>query len=120
MTVFFVPDTVPPPHDLTLDTVNKRLEWDHPFLPQLPPLFELVHGFTITFQVYGKEHGVPFLSVTVSNTYLDFTSDSVTHCAGYEFMVQAVINISHAPPSQNSSTVSGVFISGSKCGHLPS
>ena len=95
----------------------------YPFLPHLPPLFELVQEFTITYRVYGKELDgveVPSLRRPVSHSYLDFTSDSVTNCAEYEFVVQAVTNISLVLPSQNSSAVSGDFISGSKCVHLSS
>ena len=106
-------DAVPPPHSVTLDTVSKRLQWEHPFLPQLPPLFELVHGFTLTFQVYGKKDGVhmPSLSGPVSNTYFDLASES-DYCTEYEFVVEAVSNISHEHARQNSSTVSGYFIGG--------
>ena len=104
---------VPPPHNVTLDNVNKRLQWKHPFLPQLPPLFELVHGFTITFQVYGRKDGVhmPSLSGPVSNNYTEFASD-LDYCAEYEFVVEAVTNISHEDGRQNSSSFSGYFISG--------
>ena len=94
----FETDTVPPPHNVTLDTVNKRLQWEHPFLPQLPPLFELVQGFTITFQVYGKKDGVhmPSLSGPVTNNYFDLGSVS-DYCAEHEFVVEAVTNISREP-----------------------
>jgi len=108
-------DTVPPPRNIILDPINKRLQWDHPFLSQLPPLFELVHRFTIMYQVYGKADGVevPSLSgVPVFNNYLNFTSESVNHCAEYEFVVQALSNISHVPPSQNVSSDSEFFIGG--------
>lgn len=103
-----------------MDTITKRLQWDHPFLPHLPPSFKLVHGFTITFTVYGTQNGVevPSLSdVPVFNNYLNFTSESVNHCAEYEFVVQAMINISHVPPSRNSSAVAGYFIDG-ECVHV--
>ena len=106
-------DAVPPPHNVTLGTVSKRLQWEHPFLPQLPPLFDLVHGFTITFQVYGKKDGVhmPSLSGPVSNNYFDLASEP-DYCAEHEFVVEAVSNISHELGRQNSSAVSDYFISG--------
>jgi len=74
----------------------------------------------MTFKVYGKADGVevPSLSgVQVFNNYLNFTSESVNHCAEYAFEVQAVTNISHVPPSLNSPAVSGYFIDG-ECVHL--
>ena len=108
-------DAVPPPHNVTLDTVNKRLQWEHPFLPQLPPLFELVYGFTMTFQVYGKKDGVhmPSLSGPVSNKnmYFDIAFES-DYCTEHEFVVEAVTNISHEHARQNSSSVGGYFVRG--------
>ena len=70
--------------------------------------------------MYGKESRVEVssLSIPVSNNYLDFTSESVKPCTEYEFVVQAVSNTSRLPLSLNSSTVSGVFITGNKYVHL--
>ena len=109
-------DAVPPPYNVTLDTVNKRLQWEHPFLPQLPPLFELVHGFTITFHLYTKKAEVhmPSLSGPVSNNYFDLASES-DYCSEYEFVVEAVSNISHEHARQKSSFVSGYFAGGVFC-----
>lgn len=95
---------------------KSRLEWDHPFLLQLPPDFDLVQEFAVTYKVYGSGNGVPSLSVAATNHYLDLTS--VKHCVEYEFVVQAVANVSHISPSQNSSAVRGNFSVGGECVHL--
>ena len=75
-------------------------------------LFELVYGFTIIFQVYSDKDGVhmPSLSEPVSKNYFDFASES-HYCAEYEFVIEAVTNISHEHARQNSSAV-GVLMGG--------
>ena len=77
-------------------------------MPQLPLLFELIYGFTITFQVHAVRES---LSVPVSNNYLDLASES-DYCTRHEFVVEAVSNISHELRRQNSSAISGYFVSG--------
>ena len=54
---------------------------------------------------------MPSLSGPVSNNDFDLASES-DYCAEYEFVVEAVSNISHEHARQNSSAVNGYFIGG--------
>ena len=104
-------DTIPAPEDITLDTNKKILQWNHVFQPSdLPPDFELVHDYNITYLVHvSHRNGVDTrTSVNVPGSRslnLDNEPVVLNGCAEQEFVVQAVIN--NELYSENSSVVSG-------------
>ena len=106
-------DTIPAPENVTLDTDGRLLLWNHIFQPSdLPPDFELVHGYNIAYlvHIYGRNDVGTGMSVDipVGQNYLDLDDEAVVlnDCEEQEFVVQAVIG---SRVSENSSSVSGNF-----------
>ena len=108
---WFYTDTVPAPENVTLDTNNTLLKWNHVFQPSdLPPDFELVHDYNTTYLVHVSYRNDvdTHRSVNVSGSRslnLDEEPVVLNGCEEQEFAVQAVIN--NELYSQNSSIVSG-------------
>ena len=100
-----------------MDTGSRILHWNPILQPpsDLPPDFELVHDYNITYLVhmYDKDDVDTAISVNVpvdsKNLNLDDESIEINSCNEQEFVVQAVVNNSH---SDNSSAVSGNFTDG--------
>ena len=114
--LIFITDSVPAPENVTLDTGNRILHWNPILQPSdLPPDFELVHDYNITYLVhmYDKDDvdTATSVNVPVDRHYLDLDDESIdiNICEEQEFVVQAVVNNSH---SENSSAVSGIFTDG--------
>ena len=112
----FITDTIPAPENVTLDTGDRILHWNPILQPSdLPPDFELVHNYNITYLVhmYDKDDVDTATSVTVpvDRNYLNLDDESIdiNICKEQEFVVQAVVDNSH---SDNSSAVSGIFTDG--------
>jgi hypothetical protein len=106
-------DTIPAPENVTLDTDGRLLQWKHIFQPSdLPPHFELVHGYNIAYlvHIYDRNDVGTGMSVDipVGQNYLDLDDEAVVlnGCEEQEFVVQAVIG---SRVSENSSSVSGNF-----------
>ena len=103
--------SVPAPENVTLDTDNKILQWNHIFQPSdLPPDFELVHNYNITYLVrVSDKDTVTSVSVPGNRSYLNLDDEPVVlnGCEEQEFVVQAVINNEFY--SENGSVVSGNF-----------
>ena len=108
-----ITESVPVPENVTLDTDNKLLQWNHIFQPSdLPPEFELVHDYNIIYlvRVSDKDHDtITSVNVPGNRSYLLLVEEPVVlnGCEEQEFVVQAVIN--NELYSQNSSVVSGNF-----------
>ena len=69
------------------------MQWSYILQPYLPPDFELVHHFDITYLVHTRNDGVE--AVTTVNVPGDrnyVSLDMVDTCKRHEFAVQAVIN----------------------------
>ena len=111
----FITDSVPAPKNVTLDTGNRILHWNPILQPSdLPPDFELVHDYNITYLVhmYDKDDVDTSVTVPVDRLYLilDDESIEINICKEQEFVVQAVVN--NDLHSENSSAVSGIFTDG--------
>ena len=115
--LIFITDSVPAPENVTLDTGGRILHWNPILQPSdLPPDFELVHDYNITYLVhmYDKDDvdTVTSVNVPVDRNYLNLDDESIeiNICEEQEFVVQAVVNNGHH--SENSSAVSGIFTDG--------
>ena len=113
----FITGTIPAPENVTLDTGSKILHWNPILQPSgLPPDFELVHDYNITYLVhmYDKDDvdTVTSVNVPLDRLYLNLDDESIdiNICEEQEFVVQAVVNNDHY--SENSSAVSGIFTDG--------
>ena len=108
-------DTIPAPGNVMLDTNKKILQWNHVFQPSdLPPDFELVHVYNITYLVHVSDKDTRTSVNVLGSRSLNLDDEPVllNGCAEQEFVVQAVIN--NELYSENSSVVSGNFSVG-KC-----
>ena len=113
-------DKIPSPKNVTLDTGGRTLHWNPILRPSdLPPDFELVHNYNITYLVliYDKDDVDTVISVNSSmdRNYLNLRDESIEidSCKEKEFVVQAVVNKNLH--SENSSIVSGIFYDGEYC-----
>ena len=102
---------------MTLDTGGRILYWNPILQPSgLPPDFELVHGYNITYLVlmYDKDDvdTVTSVNVPVDRNYLNLDDESIdiNTCKEQEFVVQAMVN--NDLYSENSLAVSGIFYDG--------
>ena len=86
---------VPSPVTLSLDSVSGIISWSHVFQPSdLPPEFELDHGFTISYLVNVTDRdrsGERVESLASNETSLN-VSQYLDHCSRQEFTVQALVN----------------------------
>ena len=106
---------LPAPNNVTLVNVNgnKLLQWSHVLQPSgLPPDFELIHNFNITYLVhikYSRDGGtetVTTVDVSGDENYLNL--DVLDICKRLEFAVQAVINTGLYSPNSTQSVISNL------------
>ena len=100
-------DEVPSPNITSLDVAENMLAWTHVFQPSdLPPDFQLVHEFTLSYLVHmtDRDDVEAATSVTVNETSFNI-EDMLDTCRRQDFTVQAVID--NEPRSENSSPASG-------------
>ena len=109
----FVSDSPPLPEDFVVNN-NNSLQWRHVLQPSdLPPDFELVHDFIITYVIhvkYDRDDGVEAVTtvyVSGDRNYLNLNElDELDTCKRREFAIQAVIN--NELYSENRSIVSNL------------
>ncbi|CAI8024268.1 hypothetical protein GBAR_LOCUS14113 [Geodia barretti] len=83
-------ETIPQPTIIALDYETGILDWSHPFHPDLPVDFEIIHQFRVVYLVNetDRESGETMMS---HETSLNI-SHVLDHCRRQEFTVQTLVN----------------------------
>jgi hypothetical protein len=83
-------ETIPQPTIIALDYETGILDWSHPFHPDLPVDFEIIHQFRVVYLVNetDRESGETMMS---HETSLNI-SHVLDYCSRQEFTVQTLVN----------------------------
>ena len=88
--VILAQDTIPPPSSITLD--HEVLHWSHPFHPELPVDFDIVHdSVSYNVTVVHSESGESEETMMSPVTTLSI-SQLLDNCRRQQFTVQTVVN----------------------------
>ena len=82
--------TIPPPSSITLDYETGLLHWRHPFHPELPDDFEIIHEHSVSYSV-NSESGESEETMMSPVTSLSI-SQLLDNCRRQEFTVQTIVN----------------------------
>ena len=90
---FLAQETIPPPSSITLDYETGILHWRHPFHPELPLDFEIIHEHSVSYSVtvVHSESGESEETMMSPVTTLSI-SHVLDNCSRQEFTVQTVVN----------------------------
>ncbi|CAI8024278.1 hypothetical protein GBAR_LOCUS14113 [Geodia barretti] len=83
-------ETIPQPTIIALDYETGILDWSHPFHPDLPVDFEIIHQFRVVYLVNetDRDSGETMMSHESSLS----VSRLLDHCRRQEFTVQTLVN----------------------------
>ena len=86
-------ETIPQPSNITLDYDTGMLYWSHPFHPELPVDFEIIHEHSVSYNVIvvhseSGESGETMMSPVTSLN----VSQLLDSCRRQEFTLQTVVN----------------------------
>ena len=86
-------DTIPPPSSITLDDETGMLHWSHPFHPELPVDFDIVHEHSVSYSVTVVHSESGESEETMMSPVTSFSiTQLLDNCRRQEFTVQTVVN----------------------------